>query len=330
MRRMAPRGDPLRTFLASCLFVAILSAFPATTAAPPAPGPYASNWGYLSVAGHGGHDDTHIVASDRPEFTPGGFVDADVLVADPDNVFADPVVAHHYLFGPDGSLVAGPIDSACDAHWDGGILGGQEVDCDSARFQLPCGVTGTYSYAVSLTWGATTAFIRDEGEDFESFEVARSTVAIGGRDDPVCPNQPATLASSCVPGPLAIKDFDGDGVAAFYARSGAVRLNEFFTIGLAPAGAWCWVAGDVDDDGAQRLPDSPVEVPETTACGPDPSSTFAPKDLDGDGVPALYTNSGKSSDYTVHEDGSVSASKHAGLCWITGDADDDGVTRVPV
>jgi hypothetical protein len=240
--------------VATSLLVLVIAAVPATTAAPPAPGPYADAYGYLSVAGHGGHEDSHIVASDYPEFTPGGFVDMDVFVADPDNVFANPVVAHHYLFGPDGSLVAGPIASACNVHLDGGFLMGQEVDCDAAQTQLPCGVTGTYYYAVSLTWDGTTSFIRDEGEAFESFEVARSTVAIGGRDDPVCANQPATMASVCVPGPLAVKDFDGDGIAAVYSRSGAVRINEFFAIGLAPAGAWCWVAGDVDDDGVARAP----------------------------------------------------------------------------
>ncbi|MHB1262460.1 MAG: CARDB domain-containing protein [Thermoplasmatota archaeon] len=128
---------------------------------------------------------------------------------------------------------------------------------------------------------------------------------------------------------FAPKDLDGDGVPALYTNSGKssdYTIHENGSVSTSPHSGLCWIAGDPDDDDGAHMP---VAVPETTVCGPNASSTFAPKDLDGDGVPALYTNVGKSSDYTVNEDGSVSTSPHSGLCWIAGDADDDGQQRAP-
>ncbi|MHB1261047.1 MAG: PKD domain-containing protein [Thermoplasmatota archaeon] len=152
------------------------------------------------------------------------------------------------------------------------------------------------------------------------------------------PSAPALIPETTVCGPnssstFAPKDFDGDGVPALYTNSGKgsdYTIHEDGSVTAAKHVGYCWIAGDVDDDGAQRVPGSPVTVPETTVCGPNSSSTFAPKDLDGDGVPALYTNSGKSSDYTIHEDGSVTTARHSGLCWIAGDPDDDNVGRLPL
>ncbi|MHB1261239.1 MAG: NosD domain-containing protein [Thermoplasmatota archaeon] len=66
-----------------------------------------------------------------------------------------------------------------------------------------------------------------------------------------------------------------------------------------------------------------------TACGPNAGSSFGTRDGDGDGVPAAHINSGKASDYTLHEDGSVTAAPHSGRCWLGGDPDDDGIERLP-
>lgn len=160
---------------------------------------------------------------------------------------------------------------------------------------------------------------------------------------PLNPRSPVPLFSTsvCVPGPNSAypnKDMDRDGLQAIYSRDGntIVTLDEDGRAVQSPGPRYCWLAGDPDDDGTARMPlspadppvESPVPLPGTALCTPGLSSTYPNRDVDGDGLQALYSRNGNTW-VTVHEDGHVTQAPGPTYCWLAGDPDDDRVERVP-
>jgi hypothetical protein len=130
------------------------------------------------------------------------------------------------------------------------------------------------------------------------------------------------------------KDFDHDGIAAYYWRGSAnqrVVLGEDGRVAMQPGPEYCWAAGDVDDDGADRTLGQQPAVPlgqGSVTCLPGPTSKPNGKDFDGDGLTAYYWR-GDNQEVLVDEAGSVSVRDGPQYCWLAGDTDDDGMQRGP-
>jgi hypothetical protein len=143
--------------------------------------------------------------------------------------------------------------------------------------------------------------------------------------------------SVCVPGAqsqLMQRDVDGDGKTAWYSRThNSVLVVESGLPVLAPGPSYCWLAGDHDDDGVERLPADPPDIeppaaPRTAVCVPGATSQLVERDVDGDGQTALYSRTNNRL-VTIQEDGSVTNGAGPSYCWLAGDHDDDGVERLP-
>jgi hypothetical protein len=148
--------------------------------------------------------------------------------------------------------------------------------------------------------------------------------------------------SVCVPrvSSLGTADGDGDTLPALYGDPSfnvvvhtdvdPAAGSYAATAGTEDGSGSCYLAGDDDDDGTDRVPVSPPApptVPSSATVCISWSGNIAPADLDGDGVPALYAYSAEHA--TVNLDGSIDwEGTTNATCWLAGDADDDGVDHL--
>lgn len=117
---------------------------------------------------------------------------------------------------------------------------------------------------------------------------------------------------------LAKRDYDQDGVPAFYSQNRQVDWTvSMWGPAYGPRSEECWVIGDFDDDGNER-------VPTLSPCTPNGGSTFVQEDKDDDNLTAVYAR--LVSNWSVSDAG-ASREASPGDCWLAGDSDDDGVDR---
>ena len=59
------------------------------------------------------------------------------------------------------------------------------------------------------------------------------------------------------------KDYDRDGIPAVYAwRGSQVTVHEDGSTTATAHPGWCWLAGDLDDDGSSPAPEGTGDLPE--------------------------------------------------------------------